>query len=75
LIRFQWSSVHLFANCLLGSSTGNLREVALRGWAFRHESIMLRIHRCTVVLGPPRRDLALRIEQVLKPAHRQALIS
>ena len=28
-----------------------------------------------VVLRPPRRDLSLRIEQVLKPAHRQTLIS
>ena len=28
-----------------------------------------------VVLDPPRRDLSPRIEQVLKPAHRQTFIS
>jgi hypothetical protein len=29
-------TVHLFAYRLLHNATGNLHEVALRGWAFRH---------------------------------------
>jgi hypothetical protein len=34
--------VHLFANGVLYNFAGNLHEVALRGWAFRHECIMPR---------------------------------
>jgi hypothetical protein len=35
--------VHLFTYCLLYNATGDLHEVTLRGWAFRHGSIMPRI--------------------------------
>jgi hypothetical protein len=34
---------HLFADCLLDNATGNLHEIALRGWAFRHGFMMPRI--------------------------------
>jgi hypothetical protein len=33
-------AVHLFADGMLYNFAGNLHEVALRGWAFRHVSIM-----------------------------------
>jgi hypothetical protein len=35
--------VHLFTDGVLYNFAGDLHEVALRGWAFRHESIMPRI--------------------------------